>query len=188
MPTTEMLIWILTKRFRGYETSGTKLFEHFGGSSRGRILDGVTLVGDETPVVASIVSHDRWVLITTRRIIDRLPAKTVEIDVNAVTSAQSDFVIRAMKMDPVERRDDAAILRLKETAKEVQLTLASGDTYCLEVEPGDSYFGNYGDSALIDRARLGVRGLPHHVTQSAFWGQIRISKLAHCGRWCNAIT
>ena len=129
------------KKFRGYETSGTKLFEHFDESCRRRILDGVTLVGDETPVIASIVGQDRWVLITTRRIIDRSPAKIVEIDINAVANAQPDFFVRALKMDPVERRDEAAILRLKETAKEIQLTLASGDTYCLEVEPGDSYFG-----------------------------------------------
>ena len=105
------------------------------------LLEAVTLAVDEAPVVAWVAERDRWVLITTRRIVDRLPTSTVEIDANAVTSAQPDFFVRAVKMDPSDRRDEAAILRLKQTADEVQLTLVSGNTYCLEVEPGDSYFG-----------------------------------------------
>lgn len=141
MPSDETIKWILTKRFRGSETAGTRLFEHFDDPLRRMMLEAVTLAGDEAPVVAWLARLERWVLVTTRRIIGRLPTGIVEIDANALTSAQPDFLIHIMKMAPSARHDEATAWRLKQTAKEVQLTLASGDTYCLEVEPGDSYFG-----------------------------------------------
>ena len=132
MTTAESLKSTLSAIFcrRGQETSATKLFENWPLSVRSALVSDAALHVDEQPVLAFVPTPDRWLLITTSRILDHHKGNTVEFNVDDLSDVDLALAVDAAK--GANRKSELKTLRLG---------VRESREYLLELEPGAAHIG-----------------------------------------------
>jgi hypothetical protein len=121
----ERLVW----RFRksGADGEVTKPFEGFAMSVRGALLQQFTLGPAEVPAVACVHSNDRWVLLTTERL--------VWADGGAVTS------VPVAQLSDVTIDSNDLLSEGKLGLSRLRVVTPEGRSYKIEIEKGQPFWG-----------------------------------------------
>lgn len=139
-------------RRRGRDGLYTRLFDDLDIHQQNLLRQQLQLDYEEVPIIGSVESQDKWLLITTRRIVWRSGDKTQSLQVEAVRDVVADF------------RRLVATGRTKEQMKELQILATNGEQYTIEVEAGAPLMGVW--NALKN---LGARN--RHGNKSSFTGK-----------------
>jgi hypothetical protein len=127
-------------RRKGRDGRYTRLFENLEPHQREALLAEVSLHDEELPVIGSSESHDKWLLVTTERIVWRLDSNTRTLSVRDVRHVKADLhkmVARGITMQRL---------------RELQIETMSGGECVIEAEEGAPLMGVW--NALKN---LGVR-------------------------------
>jgi hypothetical protein len=125
---------------KGCDGRYTRLFDNLESAQKDALLKEVQLSEGELPVIGSAESQEKWLLVTTGRIVWRLGGKAQTLPVEAVRDVVADF----QKLVVTGRK--------KDQMKELQILATSGEQYTVEVEEGAPLMGVW--NALKN---LGVR-------------------------------
>jgi hypothetical protein len=128
---------------KGRDGRFTRLFENLESVQKDVLLKEVQLNEGELPVIGSAESQEKWLLVTTSRIVWRLGGKAKTLPVEAVRDVVADF----QKL--------VATGRKKDQMKELQILATSGEQYTVEVEERAPLMGVW--NALKN---LGARNRP----------------------------
>lgn len=115
---------------KGKETDRTKVFENLAAEIRTKLLARAALLTCELPVVASVLNQDRWVLITTTRIVAVERDQTTNVDLNLLRDATVDLLADVRQGN--RSKDELSILRL---------SLEGGKEQLIQVESGAPHIG-----------------------------------------------
>ncbi len=126
-------------RRKGHDGRYTRLFENLEPAQQEALLKEVSLHEGELPVIASAESHDRWLILTTQRIICRMDGKTQTLSVQDVWHVKADF--HKMVATGVSKRQ----------LRELQIETVSHEQRTIEVEEGAPLMGIW--NALMNRNR-----------------------------------
>ena len=93
MNESESLKTTLSSVFRrkGHNGQYTRLFEDLESFHRNALLENVQLNRGELPVIGGVASQDRWLMITTERVVWRVGDKTHAVSVTDIRDAVADF-------------------------------------------------------------------------------------------------
>jgi hypothetical protein len=106
------------------------LFENWPASVQEGLLKFIAMHHDELPVVAFVQRGDRWLLITTKRLIDCHLGSVREIDCSLLENLDLALFADAAK----GAKSKAEIMHLR-------LLLTDGRQEIIEVEPGQAHLG-----------------------------------------------
>jgi hypothetical protein len=109
---------------KGRDGRYTRLFENLNPLQREALLKETPPDPEELPVIGSAEGQEKWMLITTKRIVWRLNSKTQSLPLEAIWDVVADFpklVTTGLKKDEM---------------KELQILTADGRRYSFEVEKG----------------------------------------------------
>jgi hypothetical protein len=131
MTDTEKLKSTLSAIFKRKGGNGryTRLFENLEPSQKDALVNELPLRGGELPVIGSVESRDKWLLITTERIVWRLEGETHTLAVRDIQHVAADL------------RKLVATGRRKEHMRELQLKTMSDELLTVEVEEGAPLMG-----------------------------------------------
>jgi hypothetical protein len=107
----------------------TRLFENLEPHQKQLLLREIQLFEEELPVIGSMESQDKWLLITTKRIIWHTGGKTKTLAIETVQDAVADFqklLVTGIK---------------KEQMREVRILTVDGGQHIIEIEEGAPLMG-----------------------------------------------
>lgn len=116
-------------RRKGHDGRYTRLFDNLEPGQRETLLAEAPLHEGELPVVGSAESHDKWLLLTTERLVWRWGERTRTLPVRDVWSVKADFP----KMVATGVR--------KDKLRELQIETAGHEQCVVEVEEGPPLMG-----------------------------------------------
>jgi hypothetical protein len=132
---------------KGKETDRTKVFENLAAEIRTKLLAVAALRTGELPIVASVLDQDRWVLITTTRVVAVERDQPTSVDLNLLKDATVDLVADARQGN-----------RSKSELSYLRLLLEGGKEQLVQVESGVSHIGIW--NVLKHAAGQNQRGKP----------------------------
>jgi hypothetical protein len=132
--------WILTKfeKLRGTDTYA-KRWDELTPDSRFSLLGGISLDGDEIPVVA-ITAEPNPVIVTTKRIIWRSDGSQHQVPVTELASLKSLEYFHTSKLD----------------MSKVVVTTSSGQEHVIQTGPGGTLFILWNLLLMFTRVRAGT--------------------------------
>jgi hypothetical protein len=132
MSETESLKTVLSSIFRrrGAETEKTKLFDNLPQQVQAGLKVDASFIADEAGVLASVLSADHWVLITTHRVVFKRMGRLSVIDCSQLKDATVALGL-----------DAASGIRRKSDLTSLKLILKSGEEQVVEVESGPPHIG-----------------------------------------------
>jgi hypothetical protein len=114
---------------KGRDGRYTRLFENLDSQQREALLKQVPLTETELPVIGSAEAEDKWLLLTTARIVWRSGDKTETLDVKEIRDAVADL------------RKLVATGRRKDKMRELQVLTTNGEQRFVELEEGAPLMG-----------------------------------------------
>lgn len=136
----DRLSWIF--RRRGGSGQMTRLFDELEDTQKDALVKAVELGAEELPVLASLVGKDRWLVLTTQRIVWCLDGEDHQLQLSDIADAFVDF--HAMVRDGVRKSD----------VRELEIVTRVGDRHTIGVESGGPLFGVW--NVLKNVARRGT--------------------------------
>lgn len=115
---------------KGKETDRTKVFENLAPEIRSHLLTAAVLRADELPVVATVLEKDRWLLVTTARIVLFESGQTTNVEMGLLKDATVDLMADARHGN-----------RSKSELSMLKLTLEGGKEQLIQVEHGAPHTG-----------------------------------------------
>jgi hypothetical protein len=121
---------IMAAAFRRSGSSGryVRLFDDLDEQQRDQLLRSARSQEDEAPVIGSIEAPDRWLLLTTRRLVWRNEADAIALSLDDLVAAQAD--LRTLREGGRTKRD----------LRELGITTTTRQ-HVLEIEPGPPFSG-----------------------------------------------
>jgi len=116
---------------KGEDGQYTRLFENLESAQRETLLGNVRLSEGELPIIGSLESSQRWLLLTTQQIIWNLGERTQSLPLHAIRDVVSDF------------RKLVNTGRKKHQMSELQILTMDGEQYTIELEPGAPLIGTW---------------------------------------------
>jgi len=116
---------------KGEDGHYTRLFENLESAQRRTLLSNARLSEGELPIIGSLESSQRWLLLTTQRIIWNLGERTQSLPLRAIRDVVSDF------------RKLVNTGRKKDQMRELQILTMGGEHYTIELEPGAPLIGTW---------------------------------------------
>lgn len=109
---------------KGHDGRYTRLFDNFEQSQKDLLLREVPLIENELPVIGSVENQDKWLIVTTKRVVWRLGAKKQSLSAQDIQDVVADF------------RKLVATNHKKDQMRELQILTVTNEKYILEVEEG----------------------------------------------------
>jgi hypothetical protein len=132
---TDFLKSVMIARFRrnsrlGPRAQFTGIFEDLPCAKTAHILDSVTLLGDELPVLASVLSDGDWLFMSTSRIVLALEGAIVSLGNDEIRAVSPDF-------DACARENEFETYQYSY----LLLKTVSGDQFTVHIERGSGFLG-----------------------------------------------
>ena len=133
---------------KGKNGNYTRLFDNLEPDQQRALLGNVRLSDGELPIIGSLETSEKWLLVTTRRIVWNLGKKTQSLPLEAIRDVVADF--RKMVRDGIT----------KDQLRELQVLAMNGKPHILELEPGAPLIGTW--NALKNIGAVNRRRQPSH--------------------------
>ncbi|MGH9966428.1 MAG: hypothetical protein ACREBG_01145 [Pyrinomonadaceae bacterium] len=137
---------MLTSIFRRKGRAGrhTRLFEDLEPLQKSTLQDAVKLDDNELPVIGSVESRHKWLVLTTERVVWHFEGKTQTLSVWDIRDVEVD--LQALASKGIH----------KDQMRELQINTMGGEQFTIEVEEGAPLIGVW--NALKN---LGARNRRH---------------------------
>ena len=123
----DRLSWVFERR--GSEGQFTRLFDDLGPADKDALAAAVHIGVDELPVLGSFEADDRWLLLTTERIVWSVGGERHQLYNSEISDAIVDF--HAMLEHGTEKSD----------VNELEIETLGGERHVIVVEPGPPMVG-----------------------------------------------
>jgi hypothetical protein len=127
----ESLKIVLTSIFRRKGRPGrhTRLFEDLESFQKSTLQESVQFDDNELPVIGSVESPQKWLVLTTKRIVWHLKGKTQTLLVSDIRDVEAD--LKALAAKGLNKNE----------MRELQIKTMGGEQFTIEVEEGGPLSG-----------------------------------------------